>query len=54
MEIEYKMTEDMAYNLLKEAKIKDGPNSRKGQEYLCKVVNDNFGLKGVCTSVLFF
>lgn len=49
---EYKMTKEMASAYL---------NSRKGddkkkhpQEYLCQVVNDEFGIKGNCIRVLFF
>lgn len=49
---EYKMTKEMANAYL---------NARKGeekkkhpQEYLCQIVNDNFGIKGTCTRVLFF
>lgn len=48
--IEYKMPEKMARELLK---------SRKGDEakmrpndYLCKVVNESFGLKGYCVKVI--
>ena len=47
---EYKMTKEMANAYL---------NARKGeekkkhpQEYLCQIVNDNFGIKGTCTRVL--
>ena len=49
---EYKMSKEMANAYL---------NARKGeekkkhpQEYLCQIVNDNFGIKGTCTRVLFF
>ena len=48
--IEYKMPEKMARELLK---------SRKGDEakmrpndFLCMVVNENFGLKGHCVNVI--
>lgn len=46
---EYKMTETLAKNLL---------NTRKGEEkkmrpqdYLCKFVNEQFGIKGTCIRV---
>lgn len=52
--VEYKMTEQCAHELLKAAKIKDGPLTKRGQEYLCQVVNDNYGIKGECTKVIFF
>ena len=49
---EYKMTKDMAHAYL---------NSRKGddkkkhpQEYLCQLVNNEFGIKGTCSKVIFF
>lgn len=51
-DFEYKMTKEMANAYL---------NTRKGeekkkhpQEYLCQVVNNEFGIKGTCTKVLFF
>lgn len=47
--IEYKMSADMARSILR---------SRKGadlkvhpQEYLCRYVNETFGLKGHCVKV---
>ena len=49
---EYKMTKEMANAYL---------NARKGeekkkhpQEYLCQIVNNEFGIKGTCIRVLFF
>ena len=49
---EYKMSKEMANVYL---------NTRKGeekkkhpQEYLCQVVNNEFGIKDTCTKVLFF
>ena len=49
---EYKMTKEMANAYL---------NARKGeekkkhpQEYLCQIVNNEFGIKGNCARVLFF
>ena len=48
----YKMTKEMANAYL---------NARKGeekkkhpQEYLCQIVNDNFGVKGTCVEVIYF
>lgn len=48
--IEYKMPKKMAQALLKNrhgADVKMQPN-----DYLCKIVNEEFGLKGYCTNVL--
>ena len=48
--IEYKMPEAMAREYLKNRKgddVKMRPN-----DYLCKVVNENFGLKGNCVNVI--
>lgn len=50
---EYKMPLLMAKNYLRQAKMKDSPNSKRGQEYLCKVVNEEFGIKGTCTRIIF-
>lgn len=47
---EYKMSDKMAREMLKEregADLKMNP-----QAYLCKVVNEIFGIKGVCVKVL--
>lgn len=48
--IEYKMSDKMIAELL---------NSRRGNEkkmqpndFLCKIVNENFGLKGYCVKVI--
>ena len=48
--IEYKMPEQMARELLKtrrDEELKMRPN-----DFLCKVVNENFGLKGLCVNVI--
>lgn len=51
-DFEYKMTKEMADAYLKGRK---GPDKNKHpQEYLCQVVNNEFGIKGTCTRVLFF
>lgn len=49
-DIEYEMSKELAKNIL---------NGRKGtevnmhpQEFLCKVVNEEFGIKGNCTRVI--
>lgn len=46
---EYKMSEEMAKNYLKENKGK-----KNVQEYLCNIVNTQFGIKGTCVRILFF
>lgn len=48
--IEYKMPERMAQAYLKMRKGDDA--KRNPQEYLCKVVNEEFGLKGYCVKVI--
>ena len=50
--IEYKMPEQMAKDYYK----KRGDNNAKMtmNEYLCKVVNEEYGLKGKCTKVILF
>lgn len=48
--IEYKMPEKMAQTYLKMRKGDDA--KRNPQEYLCKVVNEEFGLKGYCVKVI--
>ena len=51
-EIEYKMTRELAESYLKDRKGKDA--NSEAQEYLCKIVDEQFGLKAKCTRVLFF
>lgn len=48
--IEYKMPERMAQAYLKMRKGDD--MKRNPQEYLCKIVNEEFGLKGHCVKVI--
>lgn len=49
---EYKMTQDMANAYLK---LRKGEDKKKHpQEFLCQVVNNEFGIKGTCTKVLTF
>jgi len=43
----YKMSKTLAKELLKD--YKGDP-----QPYLCKVVNEQFNLKGICTEVIYF
>ena len=50
--VEYKMPKAMADALLKERK--DGDKKMRPQEYLVKVVNDNFGLLYNCTKVIIY
>jgi hypothetical protein len=50
--IEYKMEKAMADALLKARKGED--KKKHPQEYLCSVVNEQFGVKGNCVKVLFF
>lgn len=50
--IEYKMPKEMAQALMK---IRKGEELKMNKnEYLCKVVNDNFCLKGYCVNVITF
>ena len=49
---EYKMTKEMANAYLSSRKGDD--KKKHPQEYLCQVVNDEFGVKGKCVKVLFF
>ena len=48
--IEYKMPERMAQEYLKSRKGDDA--KMRPNDYLCKVVNENFGLKGHCVKVI--
>lgn len=49
---EYKMNKDMANAYLNARKGED--KKKRPQEYLCQIVNDNFGIKGTCIKVLYF
>ena len=49
---EYKMTKEMANAYLNSRKSDD--KKKHPQEYLCQIVNNEFGVKGTCTRVLFF
>jgi hypothetical protein len=47
--IEYEMPKQVAENYLKDRK---GPEARMDpQKYLCKIVNEHYGLKGYCIKV---
>ena len=48
--VEYKMSETMAKDLL--AQRKGDELKMRPVEYLCKIVNERFGLKGVCNNVI--
>lgn len=50
-EISYSMSAGMAKALLEERKGVEEKKMRP-QEYLCQVVNEQFGLKGICVSVI--
>lgn len=50
--IEYKMPEKMAQELLKGRKGEE--TKMRPNDYLCKVVNENFGLKGHCVKVIMY
>ena len=47
---EYKMPETMARELLKTRKGEE--TKMKPNDFLCKVVNENFGLKDRCVNVI--
>lgn len=49
---EYKMSPVLVNTYLKMRKGKEKTGDI--QEYLCRVVNEEFGLKGICTKVLTF
>lgn len=51
-DFEYKMTKEMADSILKSRKGAD--KNKHPQEALCQYVNEEFGIKGNCTRVLFF
>ncbi|MBQ8792349.1 MAG: hypothetical protein IJZ62_01890 [Clostridia bacterium] len=48
--IEYKMPDKMARELLKARKGDEA--KMRPNDFLCKVVNENFGLKGHCVNVI--
>lgn len=48
--IEYKMPEKMAIELLKNRKGDEA--KMRPNDFLCKVVNESFGLKGYCVNVI--
>ena len=48
--IEYKMPEQMARELLKNRKGDEA--KMRPNDFLCKVVNENFGLKDRCVNVI--
>ena len=48
--IKYKMSKEMVNFYLKN---RNGEDKKKHpQEFLCKIVNEEFGIKGVCTKVI--
>ena len=48
--IEYKMPEAMAKAYLNERTAEE--KKMRPNDFLCKIVNDEFGLKGYCTRVI--
>ena len=48
--IEYKMPEAMAKAYLNERTAEE--KKMRPNDFLCKIVNEEFGLKGYCTSVI--
>ena len=48
--IEYKMPERMARELLKNRKGDEA--KMRPNDFLCKVVNEEYGLKGTCVKVI--
>ena len=48
----YKMSKTMAKDLLSDRKGDDA--KMHPQQYLCKVVNECFGLKGTCVEVVYY
>ena len=48
--IEYKMPEKMAKEYLRQRSGEDA--KMRPNDYLCKVVNEEFGLKGYCVKVI--
>lgn len=52
--IEYKMPEALAEQLLKKRKGVVGVGKMTPNEYLCYVVNEEFGLLGTCVKVITF
>lgn len=51
-EFKYKMSKTMAKDLLSTRKGED--TKMHPQKYLCKVVNEEFGLRGTCTEVVYY
>lgn len=49
-DIEYKMSKELALSYLGSRKGDD--KKRDAQEYLCEIVNTQFGVKGNCVRVL--
>lgn len=49
--VKYKMSVQMAREYLKDRK---GPDTKMSpNDYLCKVVNEQFGIKGTCIKVVY-
>lgn len=54
--IEYKMPTELAEQLLKKRKgnVSGGVGKMTPNEYLCYVVNEEYGLRGTCVKVILF
>lgn len=50
--IEYKMSDKMARELLKNRKGDEA--KMRPNDFLCMIVNENFGLKGHCVNVIYY
>lgn len=48
---EYKMSKELATSYLSARKGED--KKKHPQEYLCQIVNNEFGIKGICGRVLY-
>ena len=51
-DFKYKMSKTMAKDLLSTRKGEEA--KMHPQQYLCKVVNEEFGLRGTCTEVVYY
>lgn len=52
--VEYKMPYELAEQLLKKRKGIAGVNKMTPNEYLCYVVNEEYGIRGTCVKVITF
>lgn len=52
--VEYKMPYELAEQLLKKRKGIAGVSKMTPNEYLCYVVNEEYGIRGTCVKVITF